>query len=105
MRWLGLHRVIGPDQRDHLAERGIGGEQGALLAWQQFEPEQFCFSRELHRNVDCHGRYSAALSIGAALCCRSSAIISSVERISANITMRFASVALCSSSVRHAFAS
>ena len=64
MRRLGLHRVIGPDQRDHLAQRGIGREQGALLARQQFEPEQFGFGGELRRNVDCHGRYSAALAIG-----------------------------------------
>ena len=54
--------------------------------------------------AQCQETIRTALAMGAAPR-RSSAIISSVERISANITMRLASVALCSSSVRHAFAS
>ena len=46
----------------------------------------------------------AVVLVGAARLC-SKAIISSVERTSANMTIRLASVALCSASVRQAFAS
>ena len=48
--------------------------------------------------------YSAAEEVRAARL-RNRAIVSSVERMSANMTIRLARVALCSSSVRQAFAS
>lgn len=56
------------------------------------------FDRIVHRG------YSAAPATGVAWRCNS-AIISSVERTSANMIIMIASVALCSSSVRQALAS
>src|ERR1700693_1523608 len=101
MRRLGVERVVGPDQLYHRAQRDIGRQQGAFLTRQQFEAEQSGLGRK--RSVDVgHRSYPAAA--GAAACCNS-AIISSVERTSANMIIRIANVALCSSSVRQAFAS
>src|ERR1700693_615035 len=98
MRRLGVERVVGPDQLYHLAQRDIGRQQGAFLTRPQFEAEQSGLGRK--RSVDVgHRSYPAAAAAGAAACCNS-AIISSVERTSANMIIRIANVALCSSSVR-----
>src|SRR2546421_12742682 len=101
---LGSHRVIAADQRDHLAQCGVSREQALLLPGQQLEAEQFGLGGEQRFDIGDHGIYSAAPATGTA-CRRRSSIISSVERTSANMPIRIANVALCSSSVRQAFAS
>src|SRR5262245_2318804 len=104
MRRLGLERIAGADQGDRLAQRGIGRAQICLLAGQQCQTEQFGLDGEPVFDAVGHIAYSAAAAVRAARLCNK-AVISSVERTSANMTIRLASVALCSASVRQAFAS
>src|SRR5215471_3710472 len=95
---------LGADQCDRLAQHGVGRAQIGRLAGQQLQAEQFGLDGEAVLDAVGHGTHSAATAAGAARLCNK-AIISSVERTSANMTIRLASVALCSASVRQAFAS
>ena len=104
MRWLGLERIVDADQCDRLAQHSIGGAQICLLAGQQLQAEQFGLDGKAVLNAVGHVTHSAAAAVAAARPCNK-AIISSVERTSANMTIMLASVALCSASVRQAFAS
>src|SRR6202040_4334171 len=104
MRRLGLERVVGTDQFHHLSQRCIGRQQRHFLTGQQFEAEEFGLGEKAGFDISAHRGYSATPARGVAWHCNS-AIISSVERTSANMISMTASVALCSSSVRQALAS
>ena len=96
--------LVGADQCDRLAQHAVGRAQICLLARQELQAEQFGLDGEAVFDIVGHGAHSAAAAVGAARLCNR-VIISSVERTSANMTIRLASVALCSASVRQAFAS
>jgi hypothetical protein len=104
MRRFGLERIVGANERDRLAQYCVRGAQSGLLAGQQLQAEQCGLDGEAVFDAVVHGAYSAAAAVRDACLCNT-AIISSVERTSANMTIRLARVALCSASVRQAFAS